>query len=72
MAYNMQAFQILPHLKPEEIATIARKYNIKMLILSHFDASLFPILESRRKAVAKVKQISKSTLSAHDGFELII
>ncbi|MFW9989333.1 MAG: hypothetical protein ACFFC3_11815 [Candidatus Odinarchaeota archaeon] len=62
----------MSHLKPEEIATIARKSNIKMLILTHFDARLFPILESRRKAVDKVKQIFKSTLSAYDGFELII
>ncbi|MFW9781515.1 MAG: MBL fold metallo-hydrolase, partial [Candidatus Heimdallarchaeota archaeon] len=61
-----------PHLKPEEIATVARKSNVKRLVLTHFDASLFPTLESRKKAVDKVKLIFKATLSAYDTFELKI
>lgn len=61
-----------PHLKPEEIATVARKSNTKVLIITHFDASLFPTLESRKRAVDKAKRIFKATFSAYDGFELII
>ncbi|MFW9771459.1 MAG: MBL fold metallo-hydrolase [Promethearchaeota archaeon] len=60
------------HLKPEEIATVALKSNVKRLILTHFDASLFPTLESRKKAVDKAKPIFKATLSAYDTFELKI
>jgi ribonuclease BN (tRNA processing enzyme) len=59
-----------PHLKSEEIAIIAKESNVKTLILTHFDASIFPTLESREHSVIKAKNIFKATVGARDGLSL--
>ncbi|MFX1371742.1 MAG: MBL fold metallo-hydrolase [Promethearchaeota archaeon] len=59
-----------PHLKPEEIAHIAHKSNVKTLILTHFDASIFPSLESRVEFGNKAIRIFKNTMTVNDGFEM--
>lgn len=61
-----------PHLKPEEIASIAKKAGVKKLIISHFDASIFKTMEDRKKAVVKAMEIFNPTIAAFDGFELVL
>ncbi len=61
-----------PHLKPEEIASIALDSNVKTLILTHFDASIFPSIESRETSGTKARKIFNATFIAKDGFEMIL
>jgi ribonuclease BN (tRNA processing enzyme) len=58
-----------PHLKPEEIALIAKETKVKQLILTHFDASIFLTMENRKRALKKAKQIFESTIIAYDEFK---
>ncbi|MFX1358416.1 MAG: hypothetical protein ACFFA8_14180 [Promethearchaeota archaeon] len=59
-------------MKPEEIASIALDSNVKTLVLTHFDASIFPSIESREKSGKKARKIFNETLIAKDGFEMIL
>jgi len=58
-----------PHLKPEEIANIAKDSNVKFLILTHFDASIFKNKVDREKAITIANEIFPNTIGAYDGFE---
>ena len=57
-----------PHLKPEEIANIAKESSIKFLILTHFDASIFNTKEDREIAIRVANEIFPNTIGAYDGF----
>jgi ribonuclease BN (tRNA processing enzyme) len=59
-----------PHLKPEEIASIAKEAEVKQLILTHFDASIFQTMKDRKKALKKAKQIFEPTILAYDDLKL--
>lgn len=61
-----------PHLKPEEIALVAKKSNVQQLILTHFDASIFLSMEERVNAVENATKIFPRTIMAYDGLELIL
>jgi len=61
-----------PHLKPKEIALIAKESDVQQLVLTHFDASIFLSMEDRKKAVEEAKKIFPQTIAAYDGFELIL
>jgi ribonuclease BN (tRNA processing enzyme) len=59
-----------PHLKPEEAAEVALKSNVKKLILTHFDASIYLNSENRKEAEIKARKIFPNTISAND--ELLV
>ncbi|MFO8017847.1 MAG: ribonuclease Z [Promethearchaeia archaeon] len=61
-----------PHLKPEEIATVAKKSNVKQLYLTHFDASIFETKNDRRRARNKARTIFQSTYIAYDDSEVFV
>ena len=56
-----------PHLRPEDAANIAKKSNIKQLILTHFDASIYKTMEDRKLAENHAKNIFQNTIAAYDG-----
>jgi len=61
-----------PHLKPEEAADVAVKSKVKKLILTHFDASIYPTIKDRKKAEEKAKGLFPDVITAFDGLELTI
>ena len=61
-----------PHLNPEQAADIAKKSQVKKLVLTHFDANIYKNLKDRKKSEKKAKQIFKNSKVAYDGLKLII
>ncbi|MFW9820499.1 MAG: MBL fold metallo-hydrolase [Candidatus Thorarchaeota archaeon] len=61
-----------PHLKPEEAAEVAKKSEVKKLILTHFDASSYKTIMERKYAEEKAKNLFPETLAAFDGLELTL
>ncbi len=61
-----------PHLKPQEAAEVAVKSNVKKLILTHFDASIYKTIRERKEAEDEAKKIFKNTIAASDGLEIVI
>jgi ribonuclease BN (tRNA processing enzyme) len=61
-----------PHLRPEDAASAAVECGTKKLVLTHFDASRYPDLLSRRDAQKVARKIFKSTLAARDGLVIEI
>jgi ribonuclease BN (tRNA processing enzyme) len=59
-----------PHLNPETAANIAKNSRAKNLILVHFDANLYRILEERQKAERIAKKIFKNTFAGIDGMSI--
>jgi len=61
-----------PHLRPEDAANIAKKSNVKQLILTHFDASIYRKMEHRKTAENHAKKIFQNTIAAYDGLKIKI
>jgi ribonuclease BN (tRNA processing enzyme) len=61
-----------PHLKPEEAAIVAKKSNCKMLILTHFDASIFKTMKQRSEAKYKAQKIFQNVKIATDNLVIKI
>ncbi len=59
-----------PHLKPVEIAQIAKESKVKRLVLTHFDASIFPTTKHREGAVETARGIFPASIAAYDDAEL--
>jgi ribonuclease BN (tRNA processing enzyme) len=59
-----------PHLNPEMSAEIAKKSNVKKLILTHFDSNIYKTLKERKEAERIAKKIFKKTIAAVDGIEI--
>jgi ribonuclease BN (tRNA processing enzyme) len=59
-----------PHLKPEDAATVAEKADVKELVLTHFDASIYESFEDRKRAAATAKKIFRKTSVAFDDLEI--
>jgi ribonuclease Z len=58
------------HSIPSEIAKLAKDSNVKKLMLTHFDASLYTTIEKRKEAEKIARKIFPNTLAATD--DLII
>lgn len=54
------------HLNPEQAAGVAKKTQVKKLILTHFDASRYTTLAHRKRAELAAKKIFKNTIAAID------
>lgn len=58
------------HTIPEEVANLAKKAEVKQLVLTHFDASVFTTLNLRRQAEIRARKIFKNTIAASDGLTI--
>lgn len=54
------------HVDSIEAANLAKKANVKKLILTHFDARLYTSLEKRDKAQEKARKIFPCTITTQD------
>lgn len=54
------------HVDPTQAAKLAKQANVKKLILTHFDASIYTALEKRHVAEKKAQKIFPNTISARD------
>lgn len=61
-----------PHMNPEEAAKIAKKANVKQLILTHFDATEYKTIKEREEAQDNARKIFENTVVAFDDMKLEI
>ncbi|MHA2326735.1 MAG: MBL fold metallo-hydrolase, partial [Promethearchaeota archaeon] len=62
-----------PHLKIEEAADVALKSEVRqLLILTHFDASLYTTPQKRKEAENKAQKIFNPTIIASDDLEIVL
>jgi len=61
-----------PHLNPTQAAKIAKKADVKKLILTHFAADIYTVAPDRQRASKEAMRIFPNCLSAFDGLELKI
>lgn len=54
------------HVTPEQAAKIAKEGRVGKLILTHFDPTLFPTLESRADGAKGARKIFPETIAAYD------
>lgn len=58
------------HVGPIEAAQLAKDANVKKLILTHFDASVYTSLDHRKEAEREAQQIFPNTTAATDDLEI--
>jgi ribonuclease BN (tRNA processing enzyme) len=58
------------HLDPVQAATLAKKGNVKRLVLTHFGTGLYLTLKDRKKAEKKAQAIFSNTTAAVDDLEI--
>ena len=61
-----------PHLNPETGAKLAKTAGVKRLVLTHFDAEMYPELKDRSRAQKIARKIFKRTRTARDGLEVTL
>ena len=61
-----------PHLNHETAAEIAKESRAKKLILTHFDAGIYPDFKSRNKAGSIAGKIFHKTIVSRDGMKIEI
>ncbi|MBI2049560.1 MBL fold metallo-hydrolase [Candidatus Roizmanbacteria bacterium] len=57
------------HFDPIQAGTLAKKANVKQLILTHFGAHLYTSLKDRKWAEKEAKKNFQKTIAARDGME---
>lgn len=62
--------KIWGHVTPEQAANIAKFCGVEKLILTHFDPTEYPTLESRAEAEKRAKEIFPATIAASDDYVL--
>ena len=60
------------HLDPVLAATLAKESGVKQLLLTHFNAAIYPTLEDRIWAEDEAKKIFHNTTAARDGMECTV
>jgi len=60
------------HMDPVQAATLAKEASVKQLVLTHFDATQYLTIESRKEAEAKAKEIFPNTTAAIDDLEILL
>jgi ribonuclease BN (tRNA processing enzyme) len=61
-----------PHLNPDDAAKLAKAANARKLVLTHFDADIYPTLESRKQAERQAKETFSNIITAEDSIEITI
>ncbi len=64
--------KIWGHVTPEQVAKIAKDCGVEKLILTHFDPTEYPTLESRLDAERRARKIFPETIAASDDFILSV
>lgn len=59
-----------PHLSPTDAAELAKKANVKTLILTHFNADLYRSLRDREEARLYAKKIFDNVIVANDNLQI--
>jgi ribonuclease BN (tRNA processing enzyme) len=59
-----------PHLTPEDAVTIAKETGAKRVVLVHFNAALYPTVESRKAVQEKVAREADNIVVAFDDMAL--
>lgn len=60
------------HVTPEQAAKIAKSSGVEKLILTHFDPTHYPTLESRAEAERRARKVFPATIAAKDDLILSI
>lgn len=63
---------VWPHLNPQQASKIARDAGVKQLILTHFDASRYRTMESRKEAEAVARETFPNSIASRDGMQIQI
>lgn len=61
-----------PHLNPQQASKIAMDAKAKQLILTHFDASRYLTMQSRKEAEAIARQTFPNTIASRDDMQIRI
>ena len=61
-----------PHLNPQEASKIAKEAGVRKLVLTHFDASRYPTMASRKAAEKIAKETFSNTKASVDDMEIEI
>jgi ribonuclease BN (tRNA processing enzyme) len=61
-----------PHLNPQQASEIARDAKVKQLVLTHFDASRYRTMESRKEAEAIARETFPNTIASRDDMQIRI
>ena len=59
-----------PHLNPQDASRIAKEAGVKKLVLTHFDASRYPTIASRKEAEKVAKETFLNSIASEDGMEI--
>lgn len=60
------------HLIPEDAALIAKKANVRKLVLTHFDAVAYRSINDRNSAHRRAVSVFKDTVIARDGLKIAV
>lgn len=58
------------HVGPVDAARLAQEAKVRQLVLTHFDASQYTSLDSRKQAEKDAREIFPNTTSAYDGMTI--
>ncbi len=61
-----------PHLDPEQAALLAKKANVRRLVLTHFDAENHPDKKDRSIAQKHARKIFRKSIAAVDGLTITL
>ncbi len=59
-----------PHLNPQDVSKIAKEAGVKKLVLTHFDASRYLTMKSRKEAEKVAKETFLNSIASEDGMEI--
>ncbi|MBI5779287.1 MAG: ribonuclease Z [Planctomycetes bacterium] len=61
-----------PHLNPDRAAKLAKEAKARKLILTHFDAAIYPALKDRRTARRQAKETFSNVIEASDNLTITV
>ncbi len=60
------------HVDPVQAATLAKQTKVRTLLLTHFDPTQYPQLETRKEAENKARTIFPNTIAAYDNMVITL
>ena len=61
-----------PHLDPEHAAFMAKKSEVKQLVMTHFDANNYKTIPQRKRAQVYARRVFSKSTAAFDGLKIVI
>lgn len=71
-AEDKPSARVWGHVTPEQAARVAKDCEVEKLILTHFDPTEYPTLESRADTERRAKRIFPATIVAKDDFTISV